>query len=665
MKKILIKFSEDPISYISNYNNTNLIINELIEVNKKIYINLDLHKQQLFDKNIDIFNFSKNKIINKEKIILTEIFNPKENQKKTIKKIEKLYSLLLSNIILLHYGNIINKSELSRLANIITKFFFQLFGLPEIDLFSIIDTEISPSLKKKLNIIDYIQSELTNYGIKLNLRKNLRNEVALFLNSPDLPIITDLTPVAVAAPVAAPVAPPVMSSISYTIGGVTRTLNIGSKIAGSAVGASSEVYKFNDNGTDVCLRISKKPFASAKEKIDIFIDNLKHLVMYILNKKYAREKIILDIYYIGVIKDASGAISKIGAIMMLGDKTLKQYIKDTIGVTRNILVEIKLRRKLIYKVFRGLEIICNSIPELDFRHGDLKEINIMMVGDKPKLIDFGFSIIIINDGMNTLNLEIIAPVKVLPPPIYKNRNVNITHDILQLIASMSYFSTYTYKPPVSLVAAGGSTIALIDNIDYHYLDVFNTMGNNIFNKDKFNIYLARKKIGKDKQMKVINSNDRVPNIWKYTYSSGSVEFINSRNHDSSYNLITIPIALASMPSRLYKMMDYFYSNGVSIDYETTRGYRATAAGSQNNVIVSLEKDKANGLIDPDIDLTITSGDLLIQLGLSGEVDIDDTKTFDYFSKKYIKIGGASNEINYNNKYLKYKNKYLNLRNNIN
>ena len=151
MKKILIKFSEDPISYISNYNNTNLIINELIEVNKKIYINLDLHKQQLFDKNIDIFNFSKNKIINKEKIILTEIFNPKENQKKTIKKIEKLYSLLLSNIILLHYGNIINKSELSRLANIITKFFFQLFGLPEIDLFSIIDTEISPSLKKKVN----------------------------------------------------------------------------------------------------------------------------------------------------------------------------------------------------------------------------------------------------------------------------------------------------------------------------------------------------------------------------------------------------------------------------------------------------------------------------------------------------------------------------------
>ena len=190
-----------------------------------------------------------------------------------------------------------------------------------------------------------------------------------------------------------------------------------------------EIWK-NDKGEEVSLRkpihIFKKPFSDETKKdiFNSFYENIKHIILYLLIRKYEGNiKIIPKPFYLAIDQDEYNL--EILMIMEIGDITLKEYIvanKDTMSL-------ITKQYYTIYKNLFDLQEICN------FKHGDLKTNNVVLTKKlNPILIDFGFSHFIIGNQDKGLVHFINLDIRYEKPYYYK-LYYNSIHDILQLIAS--------------------------------------------------------------------------------------------------------------------------------------------------------------------------------------------------------------------------------------
>jgi len=153
-----------------------------------------------------------------------------------------------------------------------------------------------------------------------------------------------------------------------------------------------------------------------------FYENMKHLILYILIRKYiGKLKFIPQIYHLGIIRKSKDNISII-CIMEKGQYILGDYIN---------MVSFENTKKIFLKIYNSLFIIEDKL-KINFKHNDFKENNILVSPDgKPLLIDFGFSEFKIdNIQFRTLytsheNFDTVSYF-----------GYNIIHDMIQLITSL-------------------------------------------------------------------------------------------------------------------------------------------------------------------------------------------------------------------------------------
>jgi len=151
------------------------------------------------------------------------------------------------------------------------------------------------------------------------------------------------------------------------------------KSAGS--GSWNETFTCTDEkGKQFIIKETNTPNIDGEKSS--FYENMKHLILYILIRKYiGKLKFIPQIYHLGIIRKSKDKISVI-CIMEKGEHILGDYIN---------LVRFENTQKLFLKIYNSLFIIEDKL-KINFKHNDFKENNILVSSDgKPLLIDFGFS----------------------------------------------------------------------------------------------------------------------------------------------------------------------------------------------------------------------------------------------------------------------------------
>jgi hypothetical protein len=154
-------------------------------------------------------------------------------------------------------------------------------------------------------------------------------------------------------------------------------------IIGTASGSGSWNNTFtctDEKGKQFIIKETNTPNIDGEKSS--FYENMKHLILYILIRKYiGKLKFIPQIYHLGIIRKSKDKISVI-CIMEKGEHILGDYIN---------LVRFENTQKLFLKIYNSLFIIEDKL-KINFKHNDFKENNILVSSDgKPLLIDFGFS----------------------------------------------------------------------------------------------------------------------------------------------------------------------------------------------------------------------------------------------------------------------------------
>jgi len=168
-----------------------------------------------------------------------------------------------------------------------------------------------------------------------------------------------------------------------------------------------------------------------------FYENLKHIILYVLLRKYLNNlKFIPQPYYFGLKKNLDGTII-IYMIMEKGENTLDDYFAKP-EVTFD---EIK---KIIFSIYADLYDL-NSISfhdnsKLNFKHNDLKCNNaVISVKKTPLLIDFGLSMFRLKD-IRRGEIKFISCESGIRSRYYDDNNKNIVHDMFHLISSLNFIS---------------------------------------------------------------------------------------------------------------------------------------------------------------------------------------------------------------------------------
>jgi hypothetical protein len=181
--------------------------------------------------------------------------------------------------------------------------------------------------------------------------------------------------------------------------------------------------------------IFRSSISTSVDQFKSFYENLKHIILYILVRKYLNNlKFIPQPYYFGLKKNPNGSVV-IYMIMEKGENTLDGYFpKSTVS-----LDEIK---KIFFSIYADLYDL-NSISfhdnsKLNFKHNDLKCNNAVISSKKtPLLIDFGLSIFRLKDIIRG-EIQFISCESSIRSKYYNdNNNKNMVHDMFHLISSLN------------------------------------------------------------------------------------------------------------------------------------------------------------------------------------------------------------------------------------
>ena len=174
------------------------------------------------------------------------------------------------------------------------------------------------------------------------------------------------------------------------------------------------------NNEQYLLRMSKK-INKDSDVIDSYIENIKHVILYVLicskqNIKFIPEPICMGLYNKSIIM-----------IMEYGEIGFKKYIKDRKKDKKNI-------QKIFLSLYNDLYFLNNDL-QINFKHNDLKIDNIVITASgTPLLIDFGFT---------QFKIKIKCEREYDFHSTYYQYNYddwrrNVVHDMLQLQNSMLY-----------------------------------------------------------------------------------------------------------------------------------------------------------------------------------------------------------------------------------
>jgi len=206
-------------------------------------------------------------------------------------------------------------------------------------------------------------------------------------------------------------------------------------IVGSSAGRGywNETFTCTDGkGKEFILK--KTNYPTMKGEKQSFYENMKHLILYILIRKFiGKLKFIPQMYHLGILKESKDKIAII-CIMEKGGVILGDYI-NTVTFIDN--------QKLFLKIYNSLFIIEDKL-KINFKHNDFKENNILVSSDgKPMLIDFGFCEFKI-DTISFHSLNVMKPHENFDSTTYFG--YNIIHDMIQLMTSLYYSSGATICP---------------------------------------------------------------------------------------------------------------------------------------------------------------------------------------------------------------------------
>ena len=199
-------------------------------------------------------------------------------------------------------------------------------------------------------------------------------------------------------------------------------------------------YIDSDVANTVIIRKNINKLFNLKLQYVSFYENLKHLILYILIRKYIiytkYNKFIPKPFHLGFLKLPNNNITTI-MVMEGGVMDLSKYIgSDTIKI-----------KTMICKIYNMLYVI-EDILKINFKHNDCKGNNIVVTKDNmPMLIDFGLSEFTLHGA---INLKFMAYtyeggiIELIKNTMYINSQYNIIHDILQLMLFLFIQGNDTY-----------------------------------------------------------------------------------------------------------------------------------------------------------------------------------------------------------------------------
>lgn len=262
-----------------------------------------------------------------------------------------------------------------------------------------------------------INSEFKNYGINYDINKkiNLENFTLATYNTDGITFN--------------------INDIHYNI---KEFIDIAS---GSYNKIKKGIIKINDVDTTVAIRLSSN-YVNYRTLIYYMIENLKHIILYILlTIRGIKTKILPKPYFLTYATTIHNGITFYRPIFIMEYYEYTLYhIINQIKNKKHISTNIEKIKNIYYAMHLGLEKIRDS--GILFRHGDLKENNIMInKEDKTVMIDFGLSIISFMVHDKIINLKSYLPEILL----YKNPNINIYHDMFFLRFNITKYKIKLFK----------------------------------------------------------------------------------------------------------------------------------------------------------------------------------------------------------------------------
>ena len=310
---------------------------------------------------------------------------------------------------------------------------------------------IFESSKRSDDISDEINKYLKYFGLfNFDIKKDWRKQYDLLINTKNM--LPNMT----------------FKNNTYDYTETTDTI-IYSKyfkyIANHARGTYNNIIKCEDGLDNIIIfRISMNHYEEDdpdfyNEQYELFIENLKTIVLYIYSKCYLPIKIMPDIY--GFAYDYT---NKQYYLMM-------EYIENTLNdyIIRKIK-NIDIINSMICKIYKILELL-NEFG-LKFKHGDLKSNNVLINSDdNPLLIDFGFTSFVIPKSTICIEKIQINSYYLLNyhdkypeiDPIISNK-LNSVHDLILLIHSMQYIPVVTPSIYCNIMNSKNDEKCIIDVI---------------------------------------------------------------------------------------------------------------------------------------------------------------------------------------------------------
>ena len=346
------------------------------------------------------------------------------------------------------------------------------------------------------------------------------------------------------------------------------------------------------------LRISM--YTGEDKEYKAYVENLKHIILYILicskkNIKFIPEPICIGLLYDNVIM-----------IMEAGIETFDDYITKNSG-------DNKILNKTLLSVYNDLYFLNNDLG-INFKHNDLRGPNIVMTSTNvPLLIDFGYT-------QFTIKIKCEKEYKFKSSFHnfeYDDWKRNITHDMLQLLHSLNFVLTTVQID--NLFKFKTETEKNLLNHKYYIEKIkdiitYNDVAKWILKK-KIKAYFTYTEPGSNLPI----SNDNIPSNIDYFYTN-SYSLVSDRKINFSYNRISIIIILPTDKDPNFNISEQLNNDIIHSIYYSDIDYLKTSISVLNSVLTPSELALKLDLVDYDI-------------------------IIDKYKNKYLK---------YKNKYLKYK-----------
>jgi hypothetical protein len=232
---------------------------------------------------------------------------------------------------------------------------------------------------------------------------------------------------------------------AYSDGTIERKFFTFKKHLSSGSFNTTDIY--TSNNKEYIFRSSTS--STDEDQFKSFYENLKHIILYIIiRKRLGNIKFIPQPYHFGVKKNRITGQITLYMIMEKGKETLEDYLGKT-GLSAEQI------KKLVFSIYCDLYELSFLYMKagdistiLKFKHNDFKCNNLVVSENgAPLIIDFGFSQFTLTDAGRSIKF-ISCEDSIFKSIYYESEpnGYNVTHDMLQLIASFNFITKRGFKP---------------------------------------------------------------------------------------------------------------------------------------------------------------------------------------------------------------------------